>query len=442
MNPTAVRLISALIPSRKARHAFRDRHLQPRRPDAPAKGVPAELDKRIRGLEAQLATLSRLVFLKEFYPDFAKSLCADFPATDAVLAQLVGHTWANSGNGAAVKKQLIGEQISLATAMIHILPDEALFGIFRRLLSFCAIGDAHYKTLCGHWNWLLWRTGRHEENLHLMEEFFPAGTEIPPHIFRRFIASAESSGRHERAQEMMREYHKKFLTKELWKNYVTARLSAELGMRDKEIDFVCGFVARIVEAQERGLFAERLRGKRIAVVGNGPQEVGRGNGEKIDACDVVIRFNDFSGTPEFRKDYGSKTDIWVRSLWVDARNRSRLSDVVVGDALHSEYPNLKILREVEEMNPERVYAIPAEVYYRVHAAGINHPTNGTLMLAWIKEVRPDFSADDCYGFSFKAETAPKALTHYYDSPDLQKGTAHNLDKERAFLRGLFGLQGD
>ena len=438
MNAALVRLLSAFIPSRTRRRAFRERHLKPN----PQKNLPADLDKRLRAVESQLTTLSRLVFLKEFYPDFAKALRVDFPASDAVLGQLLGHTWANSGNGACVKSRLLSEQISLATAMIHILPDDDLQKIFRALIARCAAGDANHKTLCGHWSWLLWRTGKHAENLRLMEEFFPAGTEIPPHIFRRFIASAQSCGNAELARSLMREYHKKHLTKDLWKSCTTARLSADLGVRDAEIDFVREIGDRVIDAQKNDAFAKLLRGKRVAVVGNGPQEVGRGNGEKIDAHDVVIRFNDFPGTAEFQKDYGTKTDIWVRSLWVDARNRKRLSDVVIGEALHSEYPNLKILREIAEMNPERIHAIPTEVYYRVHAADINHPTNGTLMLAWIKEILPDFSADDCFGFSFKATTAPKALTHYYDSPDLQKGTAHNLDKERAFLRRLFGLKGD
>ena len=440
MNPTAVRLISALIPSRKARHAFRDRHAAPK--TKPAGDSFAAMDKRLKDIEAQLNLLVHFCFQKEICPEFGQKLRVGFPAEDATLAQLIGHSWANSGVGSSVKSQYISEQISLAAAMIHILPDDELFRIFRKIAELCIPGSPNSNAVLGHWNWVLWRTGKHEGNLRLMEEFFPAGTEIPPHIFRRFIASAQSAGRDGLARQLMRKYHKKFLTKELWKSYTTAKLSAELGMRDAEIDFVCSVGDEITENARAGTLEKMLKGKRVAIVGNGPQEVGSGHGEKIDACDVVIRFNDFPENPEFRRDYGSKTNIWVRSLWVEAPHRKSIPDVIVGEALHSEYPNLKIMRDVAGMRPAHIFAIPAEIYYEVHAYGVNHPTNGTLTLAWIKKLCPALSAEDCYGFSFKDEIVPKALTHYYDSPSLQKGTAHNLNKERAFLRELFGLKGD
>lgn len=442
MNPKLVQFLSNFIPSRTARHAFRNRYATPQKKDRTVPALPLDLDKRLHAIEAQLSALVRFCVQKEIYPEFGKKLCVEFPVSEAILLHLNGHTWANAGAGASVKAQYIREQISLATAMIHILPDEALFKIFRDLIALCAVGDANYKAICNHWCWVLWRTGRHEENLQLMEGFFPSGVEIPQHLFRRFIASAYSSRGLEFAKDMMSEYHKKYLTKDLWKSYATARLSADLRKRDAEIDFVCKIGDRIIEAQRGGEFEKLLQGRRVAVVGNGPQEVGSGNGAKIDSYDIVIRFNDFPETEEFSKDYGSKTDVWVRSLWVNASRRKSVPNIIIGEALHSEYPDLKVMKEAVKMNPQAIFAIPAEVYYSVHNSGINHPTNGTLILAWIKSICPEFSSNDCYGFSFKAKIPPKSLTHYYDSPALHKGTAHNLDKERAYLRELFGMKGE
>jgi len=51
--------------------------------------------------------------------------------------------------------------------------------------------------------------------------------------------------------------------------------------------------------------------KNIAVVGNGPQELGKKSGAKIDSYDIVIRFNKFNTNKQFAIDYGKKTDVHI-----------------------------------------------------------------------------------------------------------------------------------
>ena len=53
-----------------------------------------------------------------------------------------------------------------------------------------------------------------------------------------------------------------------------------------------------------------LKNKTIAVVGNSPCELNLSKGSEIDNHDIVIRFNNFIVNNEFKKDYGSKTNIW------------------------------------------------------------------------------------------------------------------------------------
>ena len=52
-----------------------------------------------------------------------------------------------------------------------------------------------------------------------------------------------------------------------------------------------------------------VNGKSIAIVGNGPQQIGKNTGNEIDSADIVIRFNEFEITG-YEKDYGEKVDIW------------------------------------------------------------------------------------------------------------------------------------
>jgi len=58
------------------------------------------------------------------------------------------------------------------------------------------------------------------------------------------------------------------------------------------------------------------RNRSVAVVGNGPSA--QGHGEAIDACEIVIRFNNFR-IDGF--DVGNRTDVWVTSFYRDIEDR-------------------------------------------------------------------------------------------------------------------------
>ena len=50
----------------------------------------------------------------------------------------------------------------------------------------------------------------------------------------------------------------------------------------------------------------------FCIIGNSPKELGKGSGKKIDSHKLVLRFNDFSTSPDFYKDYGKRTSVWIR----------------------------------------------------------------------------------------------------------------------------------
>ncbi len=54
-----------------------------------------------------------------------------------------------------------------------------------------------------------------------------------------------------------------------------------------------------------------LSNKNIMVVGNSPCEIGKEKGHLIDNSDVVLRFNNYSLSSEYSRDYGTKMDCWA-----------------------------------------------------------------------------------------------------------------------------------
>ena len=62
--------------------------------------------------------------------------------------------------------------------------------------------------------------------------------------------------------------------------------------------------------------------KRVCVIGNGPSTLKKSLGQTIDACDVVIRLNDFE-TKSYTKQLGTKTDLWFCGMGVQQKHRQQ-----------------------------------------------------------------------------------------------------------------------
>tara|TARA_B100001741_G_scaffold303772_1_gene294217 strand:- start:1901 stop:2566 length:666 start_codon:yes stop_codon:yes gene_type:complete len=62
--------------------------------------------------------------------------------------------------------------------------------------------------------------------------------------------------------------------------------------------------------------------ERVCVIGNGPSTLQKSLGQTIDACDVVIRLNDFE-TKSYTKQLGTKTDIWFCGMGVQQKQRQQ-----------------------------------------------------------------------------------------------------------------------
>ena len=72
-----------------------------------------------------------------------------------------------------------------------------------------------------------------------------------------------------------------------------------------------------------GLLRDKTRS--VAIVGNSPCELGSGKGPLVDLHDFVARFNLFSISEEFARDYGRKCSIHVRHPEIAYPNQELLA---------------------------------------------------------------------------------------------------------------------
>jgi hypothetical protein len=193
-----------------------------------------------------------------------------------------------------------------------------------------------------------------------------------------------------------------------------------------------------------------IAGKHVAIVGNGPQAIGKGKGAEIDAADIVVRFNGYQ-TKGYEEDYGTRTDIWVWGagegeveenripnckvmVWVPGYEHSWIMD----DYLDVLYRNIKANQGIFDYLPvKNISQLLKEI--PTMKIGGKTPTTGTQFLHYIAKYTSQAQLD-FYGFSFMNDAPIESYTHYY--PDQEEFLSnsekfHDIRKENEYLRALF-----
>lgn len=159
--------------------------------------------------------------------------------------------------------------------------------------------------------------------------------------------------------------------------------------------------------------ADIIRGKTLAIVGNGPTELGAGHGPEIDAADLVVRFKEYK-LGGFQADYGTRTDLWVTNC--GRRNKRRGGKYMV---MCCPLPLLSV-RYRGEYGQRRYWApvlsgrielMPVPWYDEL--AKLNPaPSLGAGFVWWVYMLRGVFPRAWLYGFT--GEDRGQAL-HYFDN---------------------------
>ena len=190
-----------------------------------------------------------------------------------------------------------------------------------------------------------------------------------------------------------------------------------------------------------------LSGKAIAVVGNGPSEIGKGLGDEIDAHDVVIRINNYR-IEGFEKDYGRRVDVWMKGGAGDVEHEIRdatIRAVLYTDDIMDEGMLFRFSRFPEKELQDHIvdYLDSTERAPLIKEIG-SRPSSGAFIVNRLRRV--EGVSVDLYGFAFLEDsprTSNDGFEHYSKdvSADYSKEMIaignHNIEREVEWFKRHF-----
>lgn len=212
---------------------------------------------------------------------------------------------------------------------------------------------------------------------------------------------------------------------------------------------------------EKGLYAEELfidyiKNKTIAVVGNGPGEIGKKKGAEIDSHDIVIRFNNFNTTTHCI-DYGKKTTVWVRNNenldriplidvnsfdYIILHRKNESDHIVIRDMFLLLAFFLRINKRFFFINDK---LISDKISYLNYV--INKPSTGMIIIVYLFIHSKNIKSIKYYGFDFCSQVHSLGL-HYSDEETQQekehihaieqslKISGHNWEEEKKVFESI------
>ena len=260
-----------------------------------------------------------------------------------------------------------------------------------------------------------------------------------------YVAVLIENNLDEQAAKILNEYVQLFGYKDIFRYFLVAQLAQKLGFTDENIEKSCYVYTKLIENQKS--FENFIKDKSIAIVGNGPSEMGKKQGENIDNHDIVIRFNNYQ-TSNFEEDYGKKVNVWSRGMGsADVQDKTLDNNYEVSiwatdyskmpvmydflDILYRDLKNDKMLTICLDKNFLNDLKIRSENFF---------PTTGFNTICYIIEYCKHTNVD-LYGFSFLQETEDGYATHYFndrsEAEAKMKSKPHSFDKESEYLKILY-----
>lgn len=269
--------------------------------------------------------------------------------------------------------------------------------------------------------------------------------ECAPHQYWLYLMSSMiENGNLTDAKEILVTYVKKYQHQDIENYPLVSSLCIDLEITTENIR-KSSSVLKCLD-KNRKLLKSICSNKSVALVGNGPSEIGTGNGKIIDNFDIVIRFNNFT-TKCFAHDYGEKTDIWVRNSAGDDIDNDRDLDRLLAIIWEADYRNfpfhyndLHTISSQLTLYPHKVSnfdSITHQLFSKKY--NITHPTTGLIALFYLVNFAHPTKIG-LFGFTFK-EQEPKYINeHYFDDRSIddaeERLSGHDMVMESQIISAI------
>ncbi len=222
-----------------------------------------------------------------------------------------------------------------------------------------------------------------------------------------------------------------------------SKLACDNGIHSNLVDYGASIFEKFENAHKEKIFINFIKNKKVAIVGNGPQEIGKKSGCEIDSHDVVIRFNKFK-IAGHEIDYGRKTDIWCRNF--QSVNENWICPVTTklviykGDYWHQPFQTKDYFEKniIKDNVLIDCIGFKQNALVKKYFPNQNDPTLGFSIALWILDYFKTFRNIDFYGFSFLEDTYKGCLHYFDDQKNIQNQiqALHHHKEESMILKQL------
>lgn len=241
-------------------------------------------------------------------------------------------------------------------------------------------------------------------------------------------------GNQRNAESLLKQYISKWGKKNIPNFLPVADLSNKLGYSNNMIRKSAEIFRAFELSRTENYFEKIIKNKKIAIVGNGPQEIGSANGTKIDSYDVVLRFNGYVPAANTINDYGKKCTVIARWLGVPFPKTNFELLCQVEDIYFVRFGNKNIIDLYKYIKKGNRICYFHQKDVCKKNLNINTPTTGLQYLWWVKQINSNFSKNDCYGFSFKDKTINERNPNdFYNLNKNNSREPHDFNKEKEII---------